>query len=189
MAKTYDIGLKEALSITFDAIGTMKPVTLPVHEACGYVASEDLRAVVDCPSVTSSLRDGYAVLSSDIAGASRDQGISLRIAGSLAAGDPTEKTVGPGEAVEVLTGAVIPNGADAVVAVEFTERQGDRVICHRDAPSGCNFLFQGSDVPKKGLIAIEGQVLTPALAGFLAAGGLNRLKVYPRAQGCRCGHR
>ena len=180
MAKTYDIGLKEALSITFDAIETMKPVRMPVHESCGHVAAEDLRAVVDCPSVTSSLRDGYAVLSSDIAGASREQGIPLRIAGSLAAGDPTEKAVGRGEAVEVLTGAVIPKGADAVVAVEFTERQGDRVICYRDAPPGCNFLFQGSDVPKNGPIAIEGQVLTPALTGFLAAGGLDRLKVYPR---------
>ncbi|MCG6878656.1 MAG: molybdopterin molybdotransferase MoeA [Deltaproteobacteria bacterium] len=179
MAKTYDIGLKEALSLTFDAIGTLKPVTMPVHEVCGHVAAEDLRAVVDCPSATSSLRDGYAVLSSHIAGASREQGISLRIAGSLAAGDPTEKTVRPGEAIEVLTGAVIPKGADAVVSVEFTERRGDRVICYRDAPPGCNLLFQGSDVPRKGLIASGGQVLTPALTGFLAAGGLDRLKVYP----------
>ena len=179
MVKTYDIGLKEALSITFDVIGTMKPVTMPVHEACGHVAAEDLRAVVDCPSVTSSLRDGYAVLSSDIAGASSERGVSLRIAGSLAAGDPTEKTVHPGEAVEVLTGAAIPKGADAVVSVEFTERQGDRVICYRDAPPGCNLLFQGSDVPRNGRIAGGGQVLTPALTGFLAAGGLDRLKVYP----------
>ena len=55
MAKTYDIGLKEALSLTFDTIGTLKPVTMPVHEVCGHVAAEDLRAVVDCPSATSSL--------------------------------------------------------------------------------------------------------------------------------------
>ncbi|MCD6294901.1 MAG: molybdopterin molybdotransferase MoeA, partial [Deltaproteobacteria bacterium] len=179
MGRTYDIGLKEALSLTFDAIRTLKPASAPVHEVCDLVAAEDLRAVVDCPSATSSLRDGYAVVSADIAGASRKNGIPLRIAGTLAAGDPTEKTVWSGETVEVMTGAVIPKGADAVVSVEFTEQCGDRVICYRDAPPGCNLLFQGSDVAKEGLIVGRGQVLTPALTGLLAAGGLDRVKVYP----------
>ena len=189
MAKTYDIGIKEALSITFDAIETMKPVTMPVHESCGHVAAEDLRAVVDCPSVTSSLRDGYAVLSSDIAGASGEQGVSLRIAGSLAAGDPTEKTVRPGEAVEVLTGAVIPKGADAVVSVEFTERQGDRVICYRDAPPGCNLLFQGSDVPKNGLIAGGKPGPDAGTDRFFGRRRFGSAEGVSNAPGCRCGHR
>jgi molybdopterin molybdotransferase len=78
MARTYDIGLKEALSLTFDAIGTLPPVPMPVHEAGGLVAATDMKAVVDCPSATSSLRDGYAVVSADIEGASRENGISLK---------------------------------------------------------------------------------------------------------------
>ena len=179
MARSYDIGLKEALSLTFGAIRVLKPAPMPVHEVCGLVAAEDLRAVVDCPSATSSLRDGFAVVSSDITQASRENGIPLRISGTLAAGDPTLKTVQPGETVEILTGAVIPKGADAVVSVEFTERRGDKVICFRDAPSGCNLLFQGSDVAKEGLIVKRGQALTPALTGLLAAGGLDRVKVCP----------
>jgi len=179
MARTYDIGLNEALSLTFGAIGTLTPVPMPVHEVVGHVVAEDLKAVVDCPSATSSLRDGYAVVSADIAGASRENGISLRFSGALAAGDSIRKTVRSGETINVLTGAVIPEGADAVVSVEFTKRRGDRVICYRDAPPGCNLLFQGSDVAKSGLIASRGQILTPALTGLLAAGGLDRVKVYP----------
>jgi len=179
MARAYDIGLKEALSLTFGAIRALKPAPMPVHEVCGLVAAEDLKAVVDCPSATSSMRDGFAVVSSDITKASRENGIPLRISGTLAAGDPTLKTVQPGETVEVLTGAVIPKGADAVVSVEFTEQRGDMVICFRDAPPGCNVLFQGSDVAKEGLIVSRGQALTPALTGLLAAGGLDRVKAYP----------
>ena len=179
MARSYDIGLKEALSLTLDAIGTLKPVPMPVHEVCGLVASEDLTAMVDCPSATSSMRDGYAVNSADIEKASRVNGIPLMVSGTLAAGDPTEKTVRPGETIQVLTGAMIPNGANAVVSVEFTELQGDRVVCYRDAPPGCNLLFQGSDVEADGLIVNRGQLLTPALTGLLAAGGLDRVTVFP----------
>ena len=179
MGRTYDIGLREALSLTLDAIGTLKPVPVPVHEGCGLVASEGLTAVVDCPSATSSMRDGYAVISADIEKASRVNGIPLMVSGTLAAGDPTEKTVQPGETIQVLTGAVIPKGADAVVSVEFTELQGDRVVCYRDAPPGCNLLFQGSDVAVEDLIVNRGQLLTPALTGLLAAGGLDRVMVFP----------
>ena len=179
MGRSYDIGLKEALSLTLDAIGTSPPVSMPVHEGCGLVASENLMAVVDCPSATSSLRDGYAVISTDIEKASRGNGIPLTVSGTLAAGDPTEKTVRPGETIQVLTGAVIPKGADAVVSVEFTELQDRRVVCYRDAPPGCNLLFKGSDVAKNGLIVKRGQLLTPALTGLLAAGGLGRVAVFP----------
>ena len=179
MGRTYDIGLEEALSLTFDAIGTLKPVSVPVHEGGGLVASEDLMAAVDCPSATSSLRDGYAVISADIEKASRGNGIPLTISGTLAAGDPTEKTVRSGETIRVLTGAMIPKGADAVVSVEFTELQGDGVVCYRDAPPGCNLLFRGSDVAADGLIVKRGQLLTPALTGLMAAGGLDRVAVFP----------
>ena len=99
--------------------------------------------------------------------------------GSLAAGDPDPKTLRPGEAIEVLTGAIIPSGADAVVSVEFTRRESDQVVCYRDAPPGCNLLVRGSDVSAGGTIVQAGQVLTPALTGLLAAGGLDRVSVYP----------
>ncbi len=179
MARNYDIGLTEALTLTFDAIGTLPPAPVSVHEAGGLVAAGDLKAVVDCPSATSSLRDGYAVVSADIAGASPENGISLRISGSMAAGDPGQKKVRSGETVNVLTGAVIPIGADAVVSVEFTKRRGENVTCYRDAPPGCNLLFRGSDVTAGDLIVRHGQTLTPALTGLLAAGGLDQLAVYP----------
>jgi molybdopterin molybdotransferase len=182
MTRTYDIGLKEALTLTFDAIGTLPPTPLPVHEAGGFVAAKDIKAVVDCPSATSSLRDGYAVVSADIAKATPANGIPLKVSGSLAAGDPAQIAVRSGETVNVLTGAVIPKGADAVVSVEFTRRQGENVICYRDAPPRCNLLFQGSDVAAGERIVSRGQSITPALTGLLAAGGLDLVEVYPRAR-------
>ena len=179
MARSYDIGLKQALSLTLGAVKTLPAVSMPVHEVCDRVAAEDLTAVVDCPSATSSLRDGYAVVSADIAQASPGNGIPLRISGTLAAGDAAKKIVQSGEAINVLTGAVIPKGADAVVSVEFTETQGERVICYRDAPPGCNLLFRGSDVSSGGSIVRRGRMLTPALTGLLAAGGVHHVKVFP----------
>ena len=145
-------------------------------------------ATVDCPSATSSLRDGYAVISADIRkslSGKRHSAHDFQVPGC---GGSHRKAVRPGETIRVLTGAVIPKGADAVVSVEFTELQGNGVVCYRDAPPGCNLLFRGSDVAADGLIVKRGQLLTPALTGLMAAGGLDRVAVSHTAR-CRCGHR
>jgi len=177
--KKYDIGLEEALSMVLGTLKTLTPVALPVDEVCGLIAAEDLFAAADCPSATSSLKDGYAVVSKDIEEASKDHPVKLRVTGMSAAGDSTSGAVEPGSAIKVLTGARLPQGADAVISIEFTREQANQVLCLKNAEPGRNVLSRGTDVETGDLVVSKGEMLTPALTGLLAAGGVYQVPVFP----------
>ena len=85
------------------------------------IAASDLYALVDSPSMDASMKDGYAVLSHDVADATAEDPVRLRLLGSMAAGGEKDIQIKPGTTVRVLTGARIPTGADAVVAEEFVK--------------------------------------------------------------------
>jgi len=178
--KIYDIGFEEALSMVLGTFKWLSPVDLPVDEVCDLIAAGDLFAAVDCPSVTSSLKDGYAVVSKDIEGASKDHPVKLGVIGMSAAGDNIAGSVEPGLAIKVMTGARLPQGADSVIAVEFTREQANQVLCYKNAEPGRNVLFRGTDVETGGLVVSKGEMLTPALTGLLAAGGVHRMPVFPK---------
>ena len=176
----YDISFEEALSMVLGFLKRLSPVDLPVDEVCDLVAAEDLFASADCPSATSSLKDGYAVVSKDIEGASKAHPVKLRVTGMSAAGDNMAGSVGPGLAIKVLTGARLPQGADTVIAVEFTREQANQVLCFKNAEPGRNVLFRGTDVETGKLVVSKGEMLTPALTGLLAAGGVHQVPVFPK---------
>lgn len=175
----YDIGLEEALSIMLGALDRMPAAVLPVEQACDRVASEDLFAAVDCPSANSSLKDGFAVVSRDIENASETHPVRLKVAGMSTAGGPDNRSVESGVAVKVMTGARIPEGADAVLGIEFTREEDGHVLCCRNAAAGKNILDRGSDVSVGERMAVRGELLTPGLTGLLAAGGVHRVPVIP----------
>ena len=177
--KKYDIGFEEALSMVLGTLERLSPVDLPVDEVCDLIAAEDLFAVVDCPSATSSLKDGYAVVSKDIEGASKGHPLRLRVIGMSTAGDNIAGSVESGLAIKVMTGARLPQGADAVIAVEFTREQANQVLCFRNAEPGRNVLSRGTDVETGKLVVSKGEMLTPALTGLVAAGGVHPISVFP----------
>lgn len=176
----YDIGLEQALSKTQMHLSPLPPVSLPVDEACGLVVAKDIVALVDCPSVPTSLKDGYAIISTDLQGASKPHPVRLKLSGMATAGGDHDLVVETGSAVKVMTGARIPAGADAVAAIEFISEEGGWVACYRDAGPGKNILAQGTDVAKGSLIAAKGEVLTPAKTGLVAAGGIYTIQAHPR---------
>jgi len=180
MTTKYDIGFEEALTLTLDRLSTLKAIDIPVDEACCFVVAEDCHAVVDCPSTTTSLKDGYAVISADVNETSKGNPVRLKLLGMVSAGDESNSIVEPGKTVKVMTGASIPQNADAVVAIEFSDETHGHVFFSRNAPVGKNILTCGSDVAKGGLIAGQGDLLTPAMTGLLAAGGIYSVRVYPR---------
>ena len=180
MPKKYDIGFEEALSLTMHRLSPLSAVSKTVDEAGGFVVAEDCRAVVDCPSATASLKDGYAVISADLKEASRDNPVRLRVAGMIGAGDDSELVVGSGAAIKVMTGASVPQGTEAVVAVEYTSEENGWVVCRRDAEPGRNILSRGSDVAKGNPVATMGTVLAPAITGLMAAAGVHTVRVFPR---------
>jgi molybdopterin molybdotransferase len=158
----------------------LKPAVLPLNSALGLVCSEDTAAVADCPSVDSSLKDGFAVCSGDIDDASRKHPVSLAVAGILTAGTDLEGlSVSPGTAVRIMTGAPVPPGSTAVLASEFASMEGNNVIVTADAAVGRNILRRGSDIKKGRVVLNRGTVLGPTHLGLAAAAGLSEINCWP----------
>jgi molybdopterin molybdotransferase len=174
------ISYAHALRLTLESITPLDPEMVALAESPGRVAAGDVTARVDCPSVDASLKDGYAVCSADIAGASAEGPVRLRLIGSVFAGGEFEGEVTPGTAVRILTGAPIPRGAGAVVAEEFTRPEGDWVSVTNHAGPGRNILSRGSDVRAGQLVVPAGALLRPAQVGLLAAAGHSQVSVVRR---------
>jgi len=150
-----------------------------IEDGVGRITAGDVAAVSDCPSTDASLKDGFAVVSTDIAGAAEDHPVTLQVVGLLTAGqEPVDQVVAPGKSVRIMTGARIPMGADAVLSSEFAEMEHDRVTVFRDAHPGRNILEHGSDVRRKEVIIRAGTRLRPAHIGLLAAAGVRRIPVF-----------
>ncbi len=180
MRAGYDIGFEEAFSRMLERLTPLAPVRLPVDKVEGLVAAQDCIAKADCPSVPTSSKDGYAVVSGDLARACQERPVRLKVCGKSLAGGERPAKVKSGTAVKIMTGARIPNGADAVIAEEFTRQEQDWVLCLRECVPGRNVIEQGYDVAKGEPVVRQGEVLTPAKAGLLAAGGIPTVRVYPR---------
>src|SRR5215472_16068349 len=115
-------------------------LSLPLSEALGFVLAQEVQADRDYPPFDRSTRDGYAVRSAEaVAGA------TLRCVGEIKAGDSVTQGLAPGTCVQIMTGAAVPSGADAVVMIEFTERQGETVMFRRPTSSGQNFVRKASE--------------------------------------------
>ncbi len=158
----------------------LKPESFTAEKALGKICSKEICARADCPSVDSSLKDGFAVVSSDLDRASLKNPVPLTIIDSLVAGE-RKKTgpVVPGHAVRVMTGAAIPDGATAVLSSEFTRVQGNLLYALADAEPDRNILRKGSDVRNGAAIISKGEFITPAHLGLLAAGGVDEIPCYP----------
>ena len=171
------LGLEEALRLTLEAIKPLSTETVTLLDSVDRIAASDLYALVDSPSTDASLKDGYAVLSREVALASDDNPVRLRCLGSIAAGEEKDIKVRPGEAVKVLTGAHIPTGADAVVSEEFVKQKGSDVLIRIFAEPGRNILPQGSDVALGKCVLHAGQCISPGIAGLLAGAGHSMIPV------------
>jgi molybdopterin molybdotransferase len=177
MIKQLPLGLDEAHRMTLDCIDPLPIEDVPLLDGLNRALAADVYARVDSPSVDASLKDGYAVMSQQVVGASREHPVNLKLAGYQAAGGNEDVHVLPGTTVRVLTGAKIPPGADAVVAEEFAVAAEEMITFYRDAEPGRNILPRGSDVVSGKVVARRGTVVTPGLVGLLAAAGHDRLSV------------
>ncbi len=137
-------------------------------------------AVIDYPSHDSSLKDGYAVVSQDVTIASSSRPVTLKLVGTVGAGDSCNLTVRPQTAVRILTGATIPEGADAVLAEEFAEREPGQVKALANAERGRNILPKAGEIKKGENLIDAGQVFTPGRLSLVVAGGLDRASVFRR---------
>ena len=144
---------------------------VPVGLADGAVLAADATAGWALPGFDNSAMDGYAVRAADVAGASPEHPAELPVDGEIAAGDTAARTVGPGRCVRIMTGALIPDGTDAVVPVEWTDA-GTTMVRITQAPAQGNAIRRAGDDAKPGdLLLPAGTSLGPAQIGVLAAAG------------------
>jgi len=160
-----------------EPMGTER-VTLP--NALGRVLAENVTGPRDIPPKDNSAMDGYAVIAADTAGAAQDKPATLQIIEEIPAGMAATKTVTQGTATRIMTGALIPNGADAVVPVEDTDSSSTHVAIFRAAEPGANVRFRGEDVRQGHVIVPAGTVLKPACLGMLASLGRAVIPVFQR---------
>ncbi len=178
------VGFREALDLTFSNVDACGAEELALLDSAGRILAEDISAEVDSPSVSTSRKDGFAVVSADLENASRDNPVYLKLVGSLSAGDRRPVILNPGEAVRVTTGALIPQNAGSVISEEFCRIEGeDSVACLNTAGPGRNILHRGTDVCAGEVVARKGDKLTPPLLGLIAAAGRGALRAFrmPRA--------
>jgi len=151
-----------------------------ILEASGRVIGEDVIAQRDIPPAPNSAKDGYAVRSIDTKGAKVRKPVALRVIETIAAGSLPQKTLKEGQAARIMTGAVIPKGADAVVLREDTEEKGKTVSIKIAVSRGADIRFAGEDVKKGELVIKTGSVLRPGHIGMLAALGRAFVTVYQK---------
>jgi molybdopterin molybdotransferase len=163
---------------------TRLPVeTRPIGAARGLVLAERIVCTEPVPPFANTAMDGYAVRAADTAGARPDASVELRVVGELPAGRAPTIAVGPGEAIRIMTGAPVPEGADGVVIVERTERAGDdRVQVFEEAKTGAHIRPAGGDLEAGTPVFEAGTVLSAAHVGVLASLGHAQVPVVRRAR-------
>jgi len=174
--------VEEALSRIFSVVD-VRPLGVEVvglSGAYGRVLAEDIYSPIDVPPFDRSIVDGFAVRAEDLFGVDELNPGELRIVGLVEPGDSTLPRVGPGEAVEISTGAPVPPGANSIVMVEYTRRVGDRVQVFRSVVPGENIAYAGSDIMLGELILRRCTRLGVRELGVLAATGLKHVRVYRR---------
>lgn len=153
---------------------------VPLTEAYGRYLAEDVTARENIPVADNSAMDGYAVRTADLAGELPEGGAPLEIVEVLAANSTAQGKLGPGQAMKIMTGAPIPQGADAVVMVEYTHSEGGRVWIERTPQPGGHIRRAGGDIARGAVALRAGERLTPANVGMLAALGYGTAPVVPR---------
>jgi len=161
----------EARERILDRVAALDSETVALPEARGRVLAEEIRSERDVPPFANSAMDGYAVRARDVAQASAAQPVRLRVLGEIRAGAAPPGSVQPQTALRIMTGAMIPDGSDAVVRVEDTAEHDGTVDVRVPVAAGTSLRAAGSDLHRGDLLATAGRVVTPGLIGVLASAG------------------
>jgi len=153
---------------------------ISLDEARGRVLAADAHAPLDSPAFDRSAMDGYAVRAAGTAGATDDAPARLSYAGDVPMGTASAVRVAPGQAVWVATGSMIPDGADSVIMVERTSREGDSVLARRVVAVGDNIVRRGDDLREGDLVLRDGHTLRPQDVAVFASMGVARVAVRAR---------
>ncbi len=166
----------EALDRILAGVRPLGPRDVPLLDAVGRTLAVDVVADRDVPPFRNSAMDGYAVRGADVATAP----VRLKVVGAIAAGGVAGRGVGAGEALRIMTGAPMPNGADTVVRVEDTDNGSEVVTVTAATPTGLSVRQAGEDLRRGEVVLARGTVLRAAEIGVLASLGIAKPTVIAR---------
>lgn len=188
MAQLEDLTVSEALALVLARFTVLPAEEVGLLDALGRVTAEAVVAGDDLPPFANSAMDGYAVRSADLGAAAREAPVRLRVVGDIAAGTSPAMVVEPGMAARIMTGAPLPQGADAIVPVEDTDepwRDAARplpqaVAVFRAVEPGAYVRYPGEDIRAGDIVIPVGHRIRPQEIGVLAALGRETARVTRR---------
>ena len=176
------ISLEQALNILMDHVTHGKTERKTLEDCLGLVLSEDVYALLDMPPFSRSAQDGYALCSKDSIGATGENPAKLKVTGKIYAGDHLDVQVRPGEAVRIMTGAMVPAGADCVLRQEDTDEGEDVVQIYKEVEPGCSICFKGEEYKKGHTLLHAGTKIDAAALAVASGNGIMELPVYERVK-------
>jgi len=174
------LSVAEACAAILSDVAPLEPQTVPLREALGLVLAEPVASPLALPPWDNASMDGYAARADDVRGATTDAPRVLRVVGTVAAGTASARVLGPGEAMQIMTGAPVPRGADSVVRLEDTDRGEARVQVFNDRDALRNVRPRGEDVDRGDIAVAAGVQLRAGHIGLLASVGRASVRVFRR---------
>jgi molybdopterin molybdotransferase len=175
------LNVDEARERVLGSISLLDIIEVPLVESLGMTLAEEAVARDNLPPFDNSAMDGYAVRAGDLSGASVENAVKLAVLGDLPAGRVALARVEEGQAIRIMTGAPLPEGADTVVPVESTRAEGETVLIMEELTKGSHVRRVGEDVKEGETVIGPGAALGPAEVGMLASLGYGRVRCHRRA--------
>ncbi|MFX0027007.1 MAG: gephyrin-like molybdotransferase Glp [Candidatus Hermodarchaeota archaeon] len=151
-----------------------------LDDAFNRTISKDLISNIHVPHFRKSRMDGYAIIAEDTFGAEEDNIIALNLIEIIQAGDIPQKEVNHGQCSYVATGAALPENADAVLMIEFTEKRDNKILISKAVAPGTHVITIGTDIKKGDIIVKKGTLVNLATMGILASCGIKEIPVYKK---------
>ena len=174
------IELEEAVDLITSSLSPLGEETLPRMEALGRTLARDVRAPMDQPPFDRSPLDGYALRSTDLMGASREHPVVLPVVETVYAGMVPSRPLAAGEAMRIMTGAMLPEGCDCVLQHERTDNGMERVSIYESLAPHANYCDRGEDYKEGTVLLSAGTRLDAAAIGVLASAGIGEVSVRRR---------
>ena len=174
------IELEEARALLAESVRPLGVEQVSRQEALGRTLAEDVTAPLDQPPFDRSPLDGYALRSADLTGASPEHPVSLRVVETVYAGGVPSRALGPGEAIRIMTGAMLPRGCDCVLQHERTDNGLEQVQIYAALSPHDNYCDRGEDYRTGEVLLPAGTVVDAAAVGVLASAGLSSVPVRRR---------
>ena len=174
--------LEHAVEVLLSYVKTPQTERVPLMEAAGRTAAEDVYAAISNPPFDRSPLDGYTFAAACVAGATAERPMRLRVVGEGCAGEFYAGTVGAGETVRIMTGGAIPAGCDCVVRQEDVREEGDAIFVPFTSQPFENYCYAGEDIKKGNLLVRRGQRIHTAQIAVLASEGYAAVCVHRRVR-------